>query len=64
MYWFLFSTITCFGCTFQPSSGRYKFTKAVKRGEACPYKHWCKKCYYYKIVITIVQKNGRITLKF
>lgn len=42
MYWFLFSTITHFGCLHQPSQGRHQLTKRVKGGEASPYKQWCK----------------------
>ena len=35
------SSCTCFECLHQPSSGRHKITRRIKREEASPNKQWC-----------------------
>ena len=42
MYWFMFSTATCFGCLHRPSSGRHRFTETIKKGGVSPNKQRCK----------------------
>jgi len=34
LMWFLFDTVACFGCPYQPSSGRHRFKKRVQKGES------------------------------